>query len=242
MDHVIDRPPPAAGAPPGREAARPAPFAPLSAAEIRRVVAVVRGDGACGADVPLETIEPQDRDAPRGARANLFRDAEDGVWQVAVSLDDGRILSRRFVAPARPTIQLERFITIEAAVRADPRFVAACAARGITDMGLVCVDPWSAGSAGPPAEDGLHVAHTFCWPRTRDNDDLYAHPIEGLNAVVDLKAGTVLRVDDYGIVPVPMGEANSECQFRDAFRPALKPLDVVRPQGASFTLDGHSIA
>lgn len=245
MDHVIDRPPPSAGAFPARGAAAPAPFAPLSAAEIRRVVAIVRGDDGFGADVLFETIEllePQSRDAPRGARANLFRDSEDGVWQVAVSLDDGRILSRRFVAGARPMIQLEQFVAIEAAVRADPRFVAACAARGITDMGLVCVDPWSAGSAGPPDEDGLHVAHTFCWLRTRENDNLYAHPIEGLNAVVDLKAGTVLRVDDYGIVPVPMGEVNYERQFRDAFRPALKPLDVVQPQGASFTLDGHSIA
>lgn len=245
MDDVIDRPPPSAGASSSREAPRPAPFAPLSAAEIRRVVAIVRGDDGFGGDVLFETIEllePQSRDAPRGARANLFRDSEDGVWRVAVSLDDGRVLSRGFVAGARPMIQLEQFIAIEAAVRADPRFIAACAARGITDMGLVCVDPWSAGSAGPPDEDGLHVAHTFCWLRTRENDNLYAHPIEGLNAVVDLKAGTVLRVDDYGIVPVPMGEVNYESQFRDAFRPALKPLDVVQPQGASFTLDGHSIA
>ena len=246
MDQVIDRPAPPAASPSGAAAPpRPARFAPLSAEEIRRAVAIVRRDPDFVADVFFETIEllePQGRSAVRAARVNLFRDSQAGVWRLTVSLDAHRILSRRFVAGARPMIQLEQFMTIEAVVRADPRFVAACGRRGIVDMSLVCVDPWSAGSAAPADEDGLHVAHTFCWLRTRENDNLYAHPIEGLNAVVDLRAGTVLRVDDHGVVPVPMGEANYESQFRETFRPKLKPLDVVQPEGASFTLDGHSIA
>ena len=227
-------------------AAPPHPFAPLSPDEIHLTVAIVRRDPEFDDGVFFETIEllePQVGEASpgRSARANLFRNDQDGVWQLTVSLDAGQVLTRRFVAGARPMIQLEQFMIIEALVRADPRFVAACAKRGITDMSLVCVDPWSAGSAAPPDEDGLHVAHTFCWLRTRENDNLYAHPIEGLNAIVDLKAERVLRVDDYGVVPVPMGEVNYESQFRDTFRPKLKPLDVVQPEGASFTLDGHAI-
>ncbi len=126
------------------------------------------------------------------------------MWRVTVSIARGRVLTRSFVAGARPMIQLEQFMTIEDLTRADPRFIAACAKRGITDMSLVCVDPWSAGSTDLPDEAGLHIAHTFCWLRTRDNDNLYAHPIEGLNAVVDLKAKTVLRVDDHGVLPIPM--------------------------------------
>lgn len=236
-----------AGEAPARSAGRLHVFAPLSPEEIRQVVAVVRSDPAFGADMLFETIdllEPEvGEPAPgRAARAHLFRNSEDGVWQVTVSLAAEHILARRFVAGARPMIQLEQFMVIEALVRADPRFVAACERRGITDMGLVCVDPWSAGSAAPPDEDGLHVAHTFCWLRTRENDNLYAHPIEGLNAVVDLKAERVLRVDDYGVLPVPMGEVNYERQFRAAFRAKLKPLDIVQPEGASFALDGHAIA
>ena len=243
MDQVLDRPvEPDAARIPHRH-----PFAPLTPAELRRAVAIVRRDAEFGDDVLFETIELQepqvDDPAPsRSARVNVFRNSEHGVWQLTVSLDAGQVMTRRFAAGARPMIQLEQFMTIEALVCADPRFVAACAKRGIADMSLVCVDPWSAGSAGPPDEDGLHLAHTFCWLRTRENDNLYAHPIEGLNAVVDLKAERVLRVDDYGVVPVPMGEVNYESQFRTAFRPGLKPLDVVQPEGASFTLEGHAIA
>jgi primary-amine oxidase len=99
---------------------------------------------------------------------------------------------------ARPMIQLEEFIAIEAVVRADPDFIAACARRGITDMSLVCVDPWSAGTWGFADEDGRHIAHTFCWLRNRPFDNLYAHPIEGLNGVVDIKAMRLIRVDDHG--------------------------------------------
>ena len=36
------------------------------------------------------------------------------------------------------------------------------------------------------------------WLRLRDFENFYAHPIEGLNAVVDIKTGEVLRVDDHG--------------------------------------------
>jgi primary-amine oxidase len=73
----------------------------------------------------------------------------------------------------------------------------------------------------------------------RENENFYAHPIGGLNAVVDIKALRVLRVDDHGVTPIPMGEFNYEAQFRSEFRAPLKPLDVVQPEGASFTLDGH---
>ena len=225
------------------------PLEPLDPAEIRAAVAIVRRDPAFAAGVFFETIELREpllaaldgRPPPRDARVNLFRDDEAGVWRLIVSLDDDTVLARRFVEGARPMIQLEQFMMIEDLVRADPRFVAACAARGITDMSLVCVDPWSAGSTDRPDERGLHLAHTFCWLRTRPTDNLYAHPIEGLNAVVDLKAKTVLRVDDYGIVPVPMAEVNYERQFFERFRDKLKPLDIVQPEGASFVLDGHAI-
>ena len=139
-------------------------------------------------------------------------------------------------------IQLEQFLAIEGIVRADPEFIAACARRGITDVSKVCVDPWSAGNFGVPGEEGGHLAHTFCWLRLRENENFYAHPIEGLNAVVDIKKGKVLRVDDHGALPIPMAEYNYEAQFRESFRAPLKPLDVVQPEGPSFVLDGHSIA
>jgi primary-amine oxidase len=226
----------------------PHPLAPLTAAEIRAVVAIVRADPRCAGSVMFETIELKepaksalrgDASIPREAHANLFRLDEPGVYRLTVSLATDSVTAFTPIPDARPMIQLEQFLMIEAVVRADPDFIAACARRGITDMTQVCVDPWSAGNFGVPGEEGGHLAHTFCWLRLRENENFYAHPIGGLNAVVDIKAGAVLRVDDYGVMPIPMREVNYETQFRDDFRPPLKPLDVVQPEGASFTLQDH---
>ncbi len=234
------------------------PLAPLSPAEIRAVVAAVRAAPDFGPAILFETIELLEppkpalqawqpgQALPRAARANVFRNEEAGVWRLTVAIDTGAgsggaVLTQRFVPGARPMIQLEQFLAIEDVVRSHPDFIAACARRGITDMSLVCVDPWSAGNFDIPGEEGRHLSHTFCWIRTRENDNLYAHPVEGLNAVVDIKAGKVLRIDDHGALPVPMAEINYESQFRESFRAPLKPLDVVQPEGPSFTLDGHEL-
>ncbi|MBN9509941.1 MAG: primary-amine oxidase [Alphaproteobacteria bacterium] len=227
------------------------PLAPLEPDEIATVVAVVRAS-ATGAGALFETIELKEpaksafaawplRPVPREARANICRPDSPGVWRLVVSLDDMAVLSTVHVPEARPMIQLEKFLAIEAIVRGDPAFIAACARRGITDMASVCIDPWSAGNFGIEGEEGGYLSHTFCWLRLRENENFYAHPIEGLNAVVDIHKGEVIRVDDYGVMPIPMAEVNYEAQFRSDFRPPLKPLDVVQPEGPSFVLEGHAI-
>ncbi len=230
------------------------PLEPLTADELRAVGRAIRADAQFSDGYLFETIELSEpskqavrawqpgQAIPRQARASLFRAHEGELWRLVVYLPSGESVGRRAVAGARPMIQLEQFLAIENIVRAHPEFIAACKKRGITDMDKVCVDPWSAGSQNHPEEEGLHLAHTFCWLRLRENENFYAHPIEGLNAVVDLFKGEVLRVDDYGVWPIPMTEVNYESQFRTAFRAPLKPLDVVQPEGASFVLDGRQLA
>lgn len=139
-------------------------------------------------------------------------------------------------------IQLEQFTAIEDAVRAAPEFIAACRRRGIEDMSLVCIDPWSAGNFDIPGEDGRYLAHVFAWLRLRENDNLYAHPIGGLNAVVDIKTYEIIRVDDHEIIPIPRAEVNYEAEFIKDPRVPYKPLDIVQPEGVSFRLDGRRLA
>ena len=193
------------------------------------------------AKAEVRRFKPGDAIA-RQARVNVYCMGAIGVWQFIVALDSGEVVSQAHHAEARPMIQIEEIMKIEAAVKKDPRFIEACAKRGITDMDLVCVDPWSAGSFDHADEEGRHVSHAFCWLRTQPFDNLYAHPIEGLNPVVDIKRLEIIRIDDYGVVPVPMTEANYEAQFLDGFRDDLKPIDVVQPDGVSFRMDGHRIA
>jgi primary-amine oxidase len=230
------------------------PLEPLSAAEILATVAAIRAAPDVPDAVMFETIElceppkasvrawhPGEPFA-RHARASIFSPADGRLWRLVVSLPDGDIVSLREVPGARPMIQLEQFLAIEGVVRAHPDFIAACARRGITDISRVCVDPWSAGSLGRADEQGRLLAHTFCWLRLRENENFYAHPVEGLNAVVDILRMEVLRVDDYGVFPIPMAEINYDSQFRTEFRAPLKPLDVVQSEGPSFVLNGRHIA
>lgn len=222
------------------------PLRPLSPEEIRKAVSIVRTRPEL-AGLAIETVELKEPDkaayragspVPREARVNLFSLHRLGVTRTVVDLDAGTVTAVTEAPDARPMIQLEQFMAIEDIVKASPDFVAACAKRGITDMAMVCVDPWSAGNFRVPGEEDRHLCHTFAWLRLRENENFYAHPIEGVNAVVDLKTQEVIRVDDYGVVPVPMEEHNYESQFRDGFRAALKPLNVVQPEGVSFRLDG----
>jgi primary-amine oxidase len=230
------------------------PLDPLSAEEISAAAALARAAlSELGARLRFEIIELKEPAknavrafAPGGvlnreARVHVYDAAAVGVWRLVVSITDGVVLSTSHVPAACPMIQLEEFGELEATVKSDERFIAACAARGIHDMALVCVDPWTGGSFGNEDEAGKHVSHAFCWLRTRHDDNLYAHPIEGLNPVIDVKSMSVIRIDDRGAVPVPMREYNYDVKSQTSVRDDLKQIDVSQPDGVSFSMAGNRI-
>ncbi|ANL51002.1 amine oxidase (copper-containing) (plasmid) [Rhizobium phaseoli] len=227
------------------------PLQPLTPDEIRRAVDIVRAAAPYGEDTRFETLELYEPPKAeirafvagstmlRKARVNVFSARTVGVTSLVVCLSSGKILSRNEFPDLRPMIQLEQFVPIEDIVRADPRFIEACRKRGISDMSLVCIDPWSAGSFGVEGEGERHIAHVFAWLRLYENENFYAHPIEGLNAVLDLHTSEVLRVDDYGIVPIPQMEANYEAELVNTTRAPLKPINITQPEGVNFAVNGR---
>jgi len=230
-------------------------LAPLTTAEILAVVAVVKADAELGEGALFETIELREptpeifrdhiagKTMERVARVGVSHRDRPGVWKLTVSVAEKRILTKQNFPNARPMVQVEQLMSVERVVKADARFIEACRKRGITDMTGVCVDAWTGGNFGYKEEEGRLISHTFSWLRLRAFENFYAHPIEGLNAVVDIKTGEVLRVDDHpGAPPIPMQELNYDPEFLPAPRPPLKPLNVVQPEGVSFTMDGHAIA
>ncbi|MFM9849342.1 MAG: primary-amine oxidase [Hyphomicrobiaceae bacterium] len=233
------------------------PLDPLDGTELARAAAIV--NEAFGKDEPVrfERIEIAEPDKgqlrawkpgaalDRQARFSIFRRGRIGVTEGLLSLDQGRVLSSRDLPTARPMIMLEEFLEVEAAVKASPEFIAACRRRGIDNVDMVCVDPWSAGTFDIPGEEGRRLSHTFAWLRTRADGNFYAHPIEGVNAVVDVDSMTVLRVDDHyadrAPLAVPKAESDYDARFRERFAPAGKSLDIVQPEGPSFTVDGRRV-
>jgi primary-amine oxidase len=229
------------------------PLDPLTPDEIRSAARLVRAAHDLGSGMTFETITLQEppknvisdfrtgNALPRAAFVCTFDRSNGKVYEARVDLAANAVTDWRDVPGVRPRILFEDVKLVGEVARADPRFRAALAKRGITDIEKVQVDPWSAGNYGLPDEEGRRLCHTFCWYRTEPNDNGYAHPIEGLCPVIDLDRAEVLRIDDYGPAPVPMHPRNYAARYQKAFRTDVAPLEVVQPQGAGFTVTGNEV-
>ncbi|MET3896187.1 primary-amine oxidase [Devosia sp. UYZn731] len=254
MTHVHTAAPQAKG-----QAALPPPaylraLAPLGPDEIKAVVDVIKADpelgpGALFGNIDLREPSPQawrdylgGKPLLREARINISHKDRPGVWQAYVATDKPAITFRRNFPTAHSAFQVEQLLDVERVVKADPAFIEACRKRGIVDMTGVCVDSWSGGNFGHPEEEGHMISYVHCWLRLYANENFYAHPIDGLNVSIDVKTGEILRIDDHGGPPIPMIDVPYDPEFMPPPRAPMKPLDVVQPEGTSFTMDGHAIA
>jgi primary-amine oxidase len=229
------------------------PLDPLTPGEIRRIAAAVRAAHDRAAEMLFETITLQEPDKevvhafqpgapfPRRAFVCAFDRRDGRVFEACVDLAHDAVVEWRHVAGVRPRILYDDIVLVGEVARADARFRAALARRGISDVENVQVDPWSAGNYGMPDEEGRRLCHTFCWYRSSRHDNPYAHPIEGLCAVVDLDRAEVVRIDDHGMAPLPRGDRNYAARWRSDFRTDLKPLEIVQPDGPSFVVEDNEV-
>lgn len=225
---------------------------PLSPDEILEAARIVRGAHDLGPGMRFETItlaEPPLREERSPARSDGRRafvavyDTRSGaLYEAVVSIPRHEVLSWKPRPNARPRIAAEEFLLAERAVKADARFIAALERRGITDLDRVCVDPWSAGVFGHPEEKDRRIIHGLAFLRDDRFDNQYAHPIEGLDAIVDINRNEVLHVHDAGAMPVPATPCNYAAKFQTTWRADLKPIQVVQPEGPSFTIHGNEVS
>jgi len=222
------------------------PLDPLTATEIAGAAAAVRSSGGLSPQAWFETIaldEPLRDDIRSGAaRRRAFVCCYDPVpgetWDGVVDLESGKLDRWRHVKGAQARIVADEFALGGEIAKADPGFVAACARRGITDMSMVLVEAWAAGHFGIAEEDGQRIAYGHCWVRNAAGDNPYARPIANLHPVIDLRQRKLLRIDDFGVVPLP-----PECApiTKAAPRGDLRPLEIAQPEGPSFTVEGHVV-
>ena len=67
----------------------------------------------------------------------------------------------------------------------------------------VLIEPWAAGDFGFKEEKGERLAYGHCWLANDAGDNPYGRPIANVHPVIDLRRQRVIRVDDFGVVPLP---------------------------------------
>ncbi len=235
------------------------PLDPLTAAEIARAAAIIRAHFDWGADLRVETIDIDEpaKDVVRGhvpgtpfariARFNIYRRGQMGVWIGRADLEAGEVLDTKFRADARAMVAVEEVLEIEKTVKADPRFREALRRRGLlAEVDYMCLDPWTVGDFGHDIEQGRRVLNCFVWMRTFPLDNYYAHPVEGLHALIDISTLEVLRVDDHfeaagDYIAVPRTPLNYDGDVLTEFRAPSSRLDVIQPDGPSYHVDGNLV-
>jgi primary-amine oxidase len=231
----------------------PHPLEPLTAEEITAAVDIVRTEKQLSQFVRFASVtlhEPPKQivlqykpgDAySREAELVLMDDEHRAVYEGVVSLTESKVTSWKQVLGVQPPVLMDEFFECEQVVKADPQYQEALRKRGITNVDLVMVDPWSPGYYGPDDDPKNRIIQALSWVRADEKDNGYAHPIEGLLAFVDMNARKVIRIEDYENVPLPSEAGNYTADAIGKFRDDLKPLEVVQPEGPSFSIKGHEI-
>jgi primary-amine oxidase len=228
------------------------PLDSLSASEIEQAVQVLRSEKQLHEAFRFATIDLVEPDKatvrdfapgdPIDVRVALvvLDSVEHRAHRAVVDLRAGTVTEWSALEGVQPAIMADEFEEAEQICKRDPEFLAALAKRGVTDPDLITVDPWSAGYYGVE-DDGRRLVNALVWVRSRPGDNQYAHPVDNLLAVVDLDEGRIIRIEDFGVVPVPAADANYTADSVPSLREDIKELEIRQPDGPSFTVDGQQI-
>ena len=229
------------------------PLDRLSAEEMATAVAAVKAHPNFGPRMRFASVAQREPDKAtvvafqpgdpidRACDVILLDNADGSAHEVTVALNHQLVSRWNRRTDVQPSVFVDEFLEAESAIRADPEFVAAMARRGLTDMSLVCVDPWSAGNYGDPLETSKRIIRALIWVRSEPGDNHYAHPVDGVIVLLDLNDMKVLRVEDHGVVPIPSESGNYTRTYITETRRDITPLDIVQPEGPSFSIDGDRL-
>lgn len=229
------------------------PLEPLTEHEYRAAARVLREAGRLGPRTIICSIAlhepghaalrvlPGGEVPDRQAFVTVLDRETGSVFEAVVSLAGEAVVSWESIPGAQPGMTIPELMEATEAIKNHPDYVDALAKRGVTDMELVMIDEWPNGNFGFEEDNTLRLTRALSWVRRFPGDNGYAHPIEGVIAVVDLNRGEVVRIEDHGIVPVPAEDANYAASLVPNQRAGIKPLEIHQPEGPGFEIDGHSI-
>ncbi len=189
--------------------------------------------------LPLPGSEEPDGQVQRRAYVCCYEPSSNRTLNGIVNLDEDRIESWQHVKDAQARIVPDEFSACDIIVKQDERFVKALKKRGITKLETVLVEGWAAGNFDIKEEQGERIAYCHCWVCNEAGDNRYGRPIGNLHPVVDLQRGKVIKIDDFGVVPLPPD--TKSIRPTENLRTDIKRLEITQPDGPSFKVNGYSV-
>ena len=191
---------------------------------------------------PKSVVQAHESGKPfdRSLRAYLIDQKTGKSTDVVVSLTKDEVTSTYVLDPSTDgqlPIYGEEFAIVDRVVHEDPDWQAAMHKRGLTDLAKVRACPLTAGSFGD--EEGRRMVRVVAFLQNNPGDLAWAHPVDGVAAFVDLIAQRVVKVIDEFDLPIPAENATyDDPAVSGPMRETLKPIEVIQPEGVSFTLKG----
>jgi primary-amine oxidase len=228
------------------------PLDALEADEIARAAAILRAGGHSDDETPILSLvlEAPDKsdvlawktgdEIPRQARAVIRKDRVNREF--VIDLVSGQIVDISTVAgPGQPPVVFDEILSaIEIAV-SNEEMQLGLSKRGITDFAALFCAPRTGGNFGAPFEQSRRVVKVDCFDLSNNPKNVFAAPIEGLFAIIDLESKEVLEVIDLGVVSVTQTSYSLAADAQEKIR-GVNPVDIVAPHGGNIHVDGWNVS
>ncbi|TJY66256.1 primary-amine oxidase [Arthrobacter sp. CAU 1506] len=222
-------------------------FDALTADEITKVSTLIKQKGIGGERPGFGSVFTHEPDkallrsgekVTRQARALVLDRTSAATFDVIVDLEADTVVSSVQLTDGGAQMLAEEIVLVDEIAKASPEYVAALAKRGITDLTLVQLDPFGVGNRSDINLEGRRLWACVSYLRHFEDDNAYAHIIEGVIAIIDTVRREVYAIEDSGAKPMPMACSNYTPDANGPMRDDIKVLDIVQPDGPSFTLHG----
>ncbi|KAH7150663.1 copper amine oxidase-like protein [Fusarium sp. MPI-SDFR-AT-0072] len=242
------------------------PFSQLTAAEIKRTSQIVQALHHANASLVYACItldEPEKNLAlaylqaehdnrtvrptvDRRASATYYVKGNPRLHEAVVNLTKDQVVSNQMLGESLHGAAIsDEVAEVVELVHKDPLFLQELEKHGLDESLVVC-EPWMYGSDG--IDDARRLWQCFMFLRHPDHrDDMdcnhYAMPLP-FSPVVDAEEGRIIRIDQLptGADNLPSNKKyeipppNEYLSNYQQLRADLKPLNVIQPEGASFTI------
>ncbi len=141
-------------------------------------------------------------------------------------------------------VTFTEFISAMDVVLKHEDFVKALAKRNVKAEEAFCL-PLTAGNFMLEEDKGKRLMKVPCYVKPTTSSNFYAKPIEGLYAVVDLRASKVIRIEDEVVLPVPQddwGYTEEEIAKRAPLRSETNPAVLTQAGKPNYSINGSEIS